>query len=352
MNKIISDFKPLSGRHCITNSLRQLFVYNGHDLSEAMIFGMGSGLSWFYMENKAAPFPIISGRTKPLDFEHKLAENMGIQITVHKTSSIKKANKRLNELIAANQPTMIYVDMAMLSFLNMPKDAHFGGHSIVVFGLNDEEECAYISDRDGKDNPLNVNGIIVDDDFHKVPLEELALARNSKYGPFPAENKWLEVDMTGFKAISCEMVRKAINFNLEQLLNPPIKNLSISGIEKFSKAIIKWKDFSDEKLKGSAINSYFMIDEKGGTGGAAFRKLYSEFLIESSIICNDERLADLGNQYHSITKIWNQLAKGLWNLYETVDKKSLTYLSDILKEITSAEYDVVQKMKRYVYKFF
>lgn len=349
MNKIISNFNPLSGRHCITNSLRQLFVFNGHDISEAMIFGMGSGLSWFYMENKAAPFPIISGRTKPLDFEQKLAENMGIQIKVHKTSSTKKAYNKLKELVESNKPTMLYVDMALLNFLNMPEDAHFGGHSVIVFGIDEEEGHAYISDRDGKDNPLDVNGLIVNNDFHKVPLEELSMARNSKFGPFAAQNKWVEIDMKGFKGINCEMVRKAINYNLGQLLNPPIKNLSISGIDKFSKAILKWSEFSDEKLKGSAINSYFMIDEKGGTGGAAFRKFYSEFLLESSSICDDNRLASLGNQYLKITNFWNELANGFWQLYETVDRNSLTHLSEILKEITTLEYDVVQKMKRYVY---
>ncbi len=350
MKKIIEDFVPQSGQHCITNSLKQIFAFHGFEISEAMLFGLGSGLSWFYMENKAVPFPIISGRTKPLDFENALSENTGVKIIVNKTSSIKKASDGLFKMIEYNKPVILYVNMPLLNYLNMPEDAHFGGHSVVVYGIDEVDKVAYVSDRDGKDNPLNVNGKILDNDYYLVPLDELAVARNSKYGPFPAQNKWLEFDFTSFNGITPEMIHKAISINLEQLLNPPIKNLSISGIEKFSKAVLKWTEFNNAKLKASAINSFFMIDERGGTGGAAFRKLYANFLQEASIVCNDKALDLLGKDYLAITEDWNKLAVDLWKLYETSDRKLLKELSKTLKIIAASEYDVLQKMKRFVYE--
>ena len=350
MKKIVEEFKPLSGKHCITNSLKQIFTFYGFEISEAMLFGLGSGLSWFYMENKALPYPIISGRTKPLDFENTLAKNIGIKISVNKTSSTKKAFVGIKDLLDYNKPVMLYVDMACLSYLNMPKDAHFGGHSLVVYGIDEVKEIAYVSDRDGTDNPLDVNGKILNNDFYKVPLDELANARNSKHGPFAAQNKWLDFDFNGFNSVTTEMIHKALNKNLEELLHPPIKNLSIAGIEKFAKAILKWKDFEDAKLRGSAINSFFMIDERGGTGGAAFRCMYADFLKEASLICNSKTLESLSNEYLEITKYWNKLGLNLWKLYETCDRNLLIEMSECLKTITSGEYDVLQKMKRYVYE--
>jgi len=349
MKKIIDGFKPQAGKHCITNSLKQIFAFNGFAISEAMLFGLGSGLSWFYMENKALPFPIISGRTKPLDFENSLAENTGIKITVNKTSSTKKAFVGLKNKLEYNKPVMLYVDMACFDYLNMPKDAHFGGHSVVAYGIDEVNKLVYVSDRDGKDNPLNVNGKTLANDFYLVPLDELANARNSKHGPFAAQNKWLDFDFTGFKKVTPTMIHKALNKNLEELLNPPIKNLSISGIEKFAKAILSWKSFDDAKLRGSAINSYFMIDEKGGTGGAAFRNMYADFLKEASLISKNQTLDLLGDDYLSITKDWNSLAKGLWQLYESGDRNHLSELSQNLKTIAAGEYDVLQKLKRFVY---
>jgi hypothetical protein len=349
MIKIVEGFVPQSGKHCITNSLKQIFAFHGFEISEAMLFGLGSGLSWFYMENKAVPFPIISGRTKPLDFENGLSENTGIKITVNKTSSVKKAWAGLQKTIEYNKPVMLYADMACLNYLNMPKDAHFGGHSVVVYGIDEVNKVAYVSDRDGKDNLLNVNGKILDNDYYLVSFEELSDARNSKHGPFPAQNKWLEFDFNSFIGVTPEMIHKAISKNLEELLNPPIKNLSISGIEKFSKAILKWREFSDVKLKASAINSFFMIDERGGTGGAAFRKMYADFLQEASIVCNEKILDLLGKDYLSITEDWNILALGLWKLYETSDRTLLKELSKTLKIIATGEYDALQKIKKFVY---
>ncbi len=350
MKKLIKDFVPQSGKHCITNSLKQIFAFNGFYISEAMLLGLGSGLSWFYMENKAVPFPIISGRTKPLDFENALSDNIGIKIKVNKTSSVKKAWDGLLRMIEYNKPVMLYVDMPYLNYLNMPKDAHFGGHSVVVYGIDEINEVVYVSDRDGKDNQLKVNGKILANDFYLVPIEELVAARNSKHGPFPAQNKWLEFDFNSFNGITSEMIHKAINKNLEELLNPPVKNLSISGIEKFSKAVLRWCDFSNTKLKASAINNFFMIDERGGTGGAAFRSMYADFLQEASTICNEKTLDMLGKDYLAITKDWNILATGLWGLYETSDRTLLKELSQTLKTLAAGEYDVLQKMKRFIYK--
>ena len=75
---VIENFVPLGGSHCITNALRQIFAYHGHLLSEEMIFGLASGLSFLYLNQSSAP--LISGRTKVGEFEAKLAQRLQITI--------------------------------------------------------------------------------------------------------------------------------------------------------------------------------------------------------------------------------------------------------------------------------
>jgi hypothetical protein len=166
VKNVITNFQPLAGKHCITNSIRQIFVFHGYDLSEDMIFGLGAGLGWFYMERKSVPYPLISARIKPLELEENLKKHLNIKITYHKTSSVQKAYQGLKSQLAANNPVFIYVDMAYLKYLGLPQEAHFGGHSVVVFGLDEEKRLAYVSDRDGKDAPLVISDQIVAEDYH------------------------------------------------------------------------------------------------------------------------------------------------------------------------------------------
>ena len=69
MQHLIKDFHPSGGKHCVSNALKQVFHYYGHELSEEMIFGLASGLNFFYFEFKTLPYPLIGGRTKIGNFE-------------------------------------------------------------------------------------------------------------------------------------------------------------------------------------------------------------------------------------------------------------------------------------------
>ena len=61
MEKIVDDFKTQGGKHCITNSLKQVFTYYGYAMSEEMMFGLASGLSFLYINQSTSP--MVNGRT-------------------------------------------------------------------------------------------------------------------------------------------------------------------------------------------------------------------------------------------------------------------------------------------------
>ena len=43
MERFLLFIIPQGGKHCITNSLKQIFSYYGYLLSEEMMFGLASG---------------------------------------------------------------------------------------------------------------------------------------------------------------------------------------------------------------------------------------------------------------------------------------------------------------------
>lgn len=59
MQNIVKDFIPQGGKHCITNSLKQIFSYYGYPLSEEMMFGLASGLSFLYLNQSSSPMLAI-----------------------------------------------------------------------------------------------------------------------------------------------------------------------------------------------------------------------------------------------------------------------------------------------------
>ncbi len=337
VNHIIDNFKPEKGYHCITTSYKQVMHYFGIDISEEMLFGLGSGLSFFYGDFKVFPYPMIGGRVNIGKFEESLVFNTEIGIEVHETTSIKRARTELYNLICRNIPVPIYVDMGLLEYLKFPEGTHFGGHTIVVFGIDENEGLAYISDRDSIDYRISGLEDFVPADYHLVPLKELEEARNSKHKPYPPKNKWVTFDLSSFQGITKTMIIKALEKNCEQMLNAPIKSLGLKGIKTFSKKVLEWNKFFDEKLKGAAFNSYIMIDQMGGTGGGAFRKMYGTFLKESAEIAELTELKELGQSYIDISYQWDKVGSIFLKVSEDNNRSLLKDIQISLERIHENE---------------
>ncbi|MBN1637629.1 MAG: BtrH N-terminal domain-containing protein, partial [Ignavibacteriales bacterium] len=339
MKHIVKNFTALGGHHCISTAYKQVFHHLGHKFSEEMIFGLASALNFFYFDFKVMPFPMIGGRNKIGEFEDNLEKHTNIKVTIHKTSSIKKAREELYKLIQNNIPVPLYVDMAYLGYLHLPKGAHFGGHAIVVFGIDEEKGIAYVSDRDTKDIKITLSQDEKPADFHEIKLSDLEKARSSKHKPFPAENKWITFDFSNIKKLDKYSILTAIKKNTEQFLSPKIKNLGINGINLFARSIKNCKNFHDEKLNLAAFNAFIMINQIGGTGGGCFRQMYGNFLIEAAgiVIRKKQELILLGNKYIELSVDWDKIGDKFLKIAKTLDR-------DILNEIET-ELEVIAKLE-------
>lgn len=325
MKKIINDFLPLGGQHCITNSLKQVFSYNNYHLSEEMMFGLASGLSFLYINQEKSP--MINGRIKIFEFEEKLAQRLNIKIRCKSGNDYDKVFNQIKSLIDQDQPVLVYVDMAYLRYLDMDENNHFGGHAVVIYGYDDENKTVWISDRDNHDYPIRSPKGNIAMDYHLVSYHEFMKARNSSFRPFPAKNKYLTFDFNTYQSPTPDILKEAIQETCESMLNPPAHLLGIEGIHKFSKEVLKWDKFSDSKLHNAGITNYFQISKDGGTGGGIFRKMYGNFLIEASAILVNKKVYEIGKQFTVVADSWNDIANDLWQLSETLDINILDKIS-------------------------
>ncbi len=273
----------LDGFHCQTNSLAKIFHHYNHPLSEEMLLGLGAGMNFMYWHQKGQP-PFIGARGNIKNFYQDIGKRTGVIIKEKTTSSERKAEKTLLEILSRKEPLMLYGDMSYLPWFDFPEEYHFGGHTFVVCGY-DMSNTVLASDMDPQASGLK-KGF-----YAPVTLDQLRIARNSKFKPFPPKNMYLEFDFTNYHDPTADDIYSAISQTTESMLNPPISSFGVKGIQRTAKELSKWVGkFSDEELRLNLFNVYIFI-EIGGTGGGSFRYMYSRFLEEAAKITSNEEFS-------------------------------------------------------------
>jgi len=291
---IIENFEHMSGSNCQLSSLRKVLAYYGIELSEPMLLGLCSGLGFFYYYMKLMPFPMILGLSvKKTEVFERVMTRLGGSVKVTETASINAARDNLIKLLEKGQPAITFVDFAYLPFFfaeGVPipneKAGHFGGHTFVTYGIDEEQDKAYISDRYSRPFVMS--------------YEQLKAARASKHAPFPAKNKVVELVLPKKAKDLKEIIPFAIKSNLDYMYNPPIRNMGLIGFEKWRQMLPSWgKNFKGENLLQGLVG-VFIYMETGGTGGAMFRILYKDFLREAGELLNNGGLLKASEIFEDI----------------------------------------------------
>lgn len=295
---MLEGFKQFVGKHCETTALKRVLDYHGIYLSEEMLLGLGGGIGFIYWYMKMMPYPFVGGRNgKVAEFAVTICKRLGAEVTVMETASAKRGYEELKALLRDGEPEIVYLDMAYLPYFGVPEEAHFGGHSAVVFGLDEESDKVHIYDR-GK-NPVTVS------------IADLARARGSKFLPFPPKHRLLKIKYPAQISNLSTGIKDGILECCHNMLKPPIKNIGLAGMQKWAEMVVKWPEqFKDLNLLGALMNG-FMYIEIAGTGGSAFRSMYARFLEEASSVISRPALKEVAEMMRLSAGIWSQIASGL-----------------------------------------
>ena len=207
----LPGFKSLTTHHCVTGSMRHIYEFHDYPISEDLLLGLGAGVGFVYWHMKGQP-PFYGGRANvgrlgEEGLEKTAGRRTGVRVESFHTSSARKAEKALLEMLDAGEPVMIYVDMGFLPYFDLPEGYHFGGHAVVVCGYDPETRQVLIADRD--------------EELHPVSLEDLEKARGSTFKPFPPRHKWYTFDFSDKRPPQPGEVRLAIREVATGMLEPP-----------------------------------------------------------------------------------------------------------------------------------
>ncbi|MGW9111905.1 BtrH N-terminal domain-containing protein [Microbacterium sp. NPDC055683] len=323
---IIDGISTAGGAHCETTALGVLLRHAGLDLSEAMLFGLGSGLSFVYWDSARQELPFLGGRVKPFVLTQNLARRRGVELRVQETTSARKAWDSVRASIDAGTPVGLQLDSHDLEYFG--SRVHFAGHIVAMYGY--DAERAYLVDTAQQGGAVSTS------------LESLARARAAR-GPMSARHRSFTVQLAAPSQGGHEHLAPAIVLAIiacaREFLAPPIANLGGRGIRTAAKRIPAWFGrLADPRRDLPAIA---MMMERAGTGGALFRNIYRDFLTECRGLLDREADAELvarGRDLFAESALrWTQVAELIEKAGVTGQPADLERAGRLLEEIATIE---------------
>ncbi|MEU6161199.1 BtrH N-terminal domain-containing protein [Streptomyces sp. NPDC047130] len=323
----VPGIDPRGTRHCETSALGVLLRHRGTDLSEPMLFGLGSGLSFVYWDSRNMGFPFLGGRVRPFELTRNLAANLGLELDVRETSSPRRAWQNVVTAVDAGHPVGLQLDSHHLD--HFTSRAHFGGHVVALYGYDDHRALLVDTDQQG--------GAV------STSLDSLAAARAAR-GPMTARHRSFTLTVPEDAPSPESRIVPAVTACAEAFLDPPIANLGHRGIAKAGKLVRTWlrrTDHPERDLPQAAL-----LMERAGTGGALFRNLYRDFLAECARTLDSPRLDAGLARYTEAAALWTRVAELIAEAGRTRDERLLAEAGDLLLELSGLERAAMEDLSR------
>ncbi|WP_407285138.1 BtrH N-terminal domain-containing protein [Streptomyces sp. BP-8] len=327
MTKVLDIDDARGMRHCETTALGVLLRHQGVDLSEPMLFGLGSGLSFVYWDAKNMGFPFLGGRVKPFELTRNLATRLGLELLVQETTSPRRAWEHASAAVDAGHPVGLQLDSYYLDYFT--SRVHFGGHVVAMYGYDDHD--AHLVDTDQQGGAVSTS------------LTSLAQARAAR-GPMTAKHRSFTLTAPQSPPSPHGRIVPAITACAEAFLNPPIANLGHRGIEKAGKLVRTWLQRTDVPQRDLPRAALLM--EKAGTGGALFRNLYRDFLAECTQLHDSSHLRTGHTLYTEAATLWTEVAALLTKAGESGDAQCLAQAGTVLCDLSRIEREAMQALSR------
>jgi Butirosin biosynthesis protein H, N-terminal/Domain of unknown function (DUF4872) len=253
------------GHHCGSTALRNLLGFHGvANLSEEMAFGLGAGACFYYVSlEDASPTRWFNGRTARL--EENFSELTGgvLQLRTFDEGD-DGAWQAAREEVDAGNPVLLLTDLYYLDHYG--NSAHFPGHAVVLAGY--DEEFAHLSDTGFEQLQTTTR------------LEDLDKARHSGHPAYPLSGHMF----TAAGGVTQEQLRAAIPAAIERAAQAMVASefgefSGLGAVERLAKEAGSWPEVAED-WQWCARFGYQVI-ERRGTGGGAFRLMYSRFLEEA-----------------------------------------------------------------------
>ncbi len=219
MRCIIQDFKVTPGKSCLYASLYDLMAYYGYMLGESDIFYICDGFHFEY-ESLESNLKFNAGERLTSDncekWAREFSDVLSIEARIGKEIKDERVFQSLIGALANNNPILLLVDSKVLDYhprhyqLNNIQDSH----CIILYGVDDKENHAYIGDSYILDNTGEV--ILYSGEF---PLNRVIESTRGFV--------WFNIDAS--KAVDKKKIFDKMAENLERFLTEKREGTLLKG---------------------------------------------------------------------------------------------------------------------------
>jgi len=333
MNVIEFDHKHSA--HCESGVMSSMLRHYGLDLSEPMVFGLSSALTFAYLPFlKMGGMPLVAYRSMPKSIIKNIQKNLNVKMKLETFSNKKKGEDRLDELLAEGKIVGVQTSVYWLPYFPDEMRFHFNAHNLLVFG----------KDKDG----YNISDPVFEF-TQKCDKASLSKARFVKGAMAPKGLLYYPLSVP--KDIDLKpIILKSIKKVAKSMLKTPVPIAGLKGIFYLAKSIRKLKA-KDKRYAKLFLGHIVRMQEEIGTGGAGFRYLYASFLREAAKIYDEDKtliqasdmLLKVGDEFRDFALMVAKAVKS---------KKPIHYddIADKLEYIASQEKKVYQKLLEFCEK--
>ncbi len=327
------DFKHHQAAHCENGVTSNLLKYHNINLSEAMVFGLGSGLFFSYMPFiKLNGLPVISFRPWPGMIFNRVTKRLGVNIARFKFKDPASSMKALDDNLERGIPTGCLVGVYHLTYFPQPFRFHFNAHNIVVTGRENGEYI--ISD------PIM-------EDIEHLTYKDLQRVRYAK-GTYPPKGRMYHIESLPANYDLKEAIIKGIKKTSKDMLNIPVPLFGVKGIRYLARRLRKWPKKLGPKKASLYLGQMVRMLEEIGTGGAGFRFIYAAFLQESARELNQPWLEEVSVEMTDAGDKWREFALIAGRIFKnrTGATESYNAAADVLMDIADREKKIFMRLKQ------
>ncbi|GHD48028.1 Butirosin biosynthesis protein H, N-terminal [Marinobacter persicus] len=317
----MTDFDHQQTAHCESGAVAALLRHNGLDLSEPMVFGLSSALTYAYIPLvKMGGMPLLAYRMPPGRIIRGLSKRLGIRFHFERFRKPADGTAALDRYLEQGYPVGLQASVYWLPYFPENMRFHFNAHNLVAYG------------KEGDDY------LISDPTFEQpVRAESVALQRaRFVKGMLAPKGLIYYPESTDIPTDLHQAIPKAINSTARMMLRTPLPFIGVRGIRHVARHMEKLSPANEHHNK-LLIGHMVRMQEEIGTGGAGFRFLFASFLQESAGILNNDGLAKAADQFTDAGDEWRRFA--LYAAKMLKGRSTLDYrkLADQLRTVADME---------------
>ncbi len=289
----ITNFPHTQSAHCESGVAANLLSHKGIAISEAMAFGLGSGLFFGYLPFiRINGLPLVTYRAAPGNILKQISKIPGVTLQQKKFRDKQMAMAELDAALESSIPVGLQTGVFWLPYFPKALRFHFNAHNLVVYGKEGNDYL--ISD------PVFPSPV-------RCPSEDLIRARFAS-GALAPKGKMYYLTRVPDRLDRNTLILQGIKSVCQMMQASPFPLIGVKGIRFLAGRLAKWPERLGRERADLHLGHVVRMQEEIGTGGGGFRFMYAAFLQESAEELQDQVLHECSVLLTTVGDGWRTFA--------------------------------------------